>query len=591
MYVLYSTKWDKTRIIGQERLLADAWLETVSDDAHPASWPPLFSVVQLFRNLISIIEGISSQTLAVYHLKDACDELLARLDSGTWLDECFQDDIPFMREKLRWARDQTKDKKEDIQARDEMLSYLRAFVAKLESVRPWQQQVKSLSVKVADFACDPADIVRAVGELTNDLMHEGHSRPHLHIWMLKTVVGSATQDSYLEVFGASSFLYEQPKDFEVLFQVASPPKVSSSDDVRLNPHLPPDWAFDPTSPMKKDARSRFALVKVKAVRDRYSAMAYARVRLSRHLWSIKFHLVEFDRTFSNHSAVREIGHSYITEVPKLRELNLHGLWNNDRLDLIDLRTANNQTFQALDRILYWIEQIRRVEPVAALISEWTATEFLFSDQGIKPHETVEKFVVAYLCPNYPRYVLLDFWESIWQVRLVPLDNLKTRLDYRPGENSFTKPKCSLAKLLAVSLEDPATNPIAELIREYPILKAKWHRVRRLAPGSTTLAEDVKNFGDRLKFDLRTCYRARNTVVHDAATTVSESLRMLQRLNWMLCSCVDQVIFTYSLNPTLSMTDLHRCADANWQKWLQSIQDQTKLCPLANIVDPPSYFTI
>lgn len=58
MYVLYSSKWDQTRIVGQERLLVDAWLETVSDDSNPASWSPLFSVVQLFRNLESVLSGI-----------------------------------------------------------------------------------------------------------------------------------------------------------------------------------------------------------------------------------------------------------------------------------------------------------------------------------------------------------------------------------------------------------------------------------------------------------------------------------------------------------------------------------------------------
>ena len=231
------------------------------------------------------------------------------------------------------------------------------------------------------------------------------------------------------------------------------------------------------------------------------------------------------------------------------------------------------------------------EPVAALISEWTAMEFLFSGQGIKPHEAVEKFVAAYLCPKFPRYVLLDFWESVWQVRPNMSNDLKTRLDVMPRANAYAVPKSNLTKLLALSLEDPATNPIADLIKDYPILKLKWDRVRRLAPGSSTLVDDVKSFGERLKFDLRTCYRARNTVVHDAATTVSESLRMLQRLNWMLCSCVDQVIFSFSTNITLSMTDIHRCTDASWNKWKQSIEDQTNLCPLEKIVDPPSYFTI
>ena len=590
MYPVYSSRWNKTRIIGQERLLADAWLESVSDDTSPVSWSPLFSVVQLFHNLIQILDGIATQTLNRYHLKHGCEELLARLDEGTWLDEHLQSDMPFMKEKLRWGRDRTGETSDDVLAQAQLLSFLKAFVAKLEATRPWEVQVKMISRQVADPGCRFALIVRAVSELTNDLMHEGHSRAHLHRWMLKTIVGSASEDSYLEVFSVKPYLREKRKGFDVLLQVASPLSVGDTNGIMFLDKLPSDWAVDPTSPMATDSRSRFAIVCIENARDPFAAIAYARAKLSRYLWSIKFHQVEFDRALSNHAAVRQHKETYVTHEAQPRDLNQHGLWNSERLERVDLNVSNPQTYQALDRILYWIEQTRRVEPVAALISEWTAMEFLFSVQELRDLDAVVKYVPAYLCPKLPRLLLLDFWSCLWQVRPTIPDDLGLRIDMGTKAHPGAKPSCDLTKLFEVCLEPEAGNPLKPLITDYPILQYKFHRVRRMKPGTSSLIEDVNRFRDRLVFDIRTCYRARNTVVHDAAMTVTENLRMLQRLNWMLCTCVDSVIFTYSRNSSLSLIDVHRCIEASWDKWQEVIADKSNPCPVEQVIEPPIYFT-
>lgn len=55
-------------------------------------------------------------------------------------------------------------------------------------------------------------------------------------------------------------------------------------------------------------------------------------------------------------------------------------------------------------------------------------EFLFSVQGLKDLDAVTKYVPAYLCPNFPRYVLLDFWDSLWQVKPAIPSNLRVRLE-------------------------------------------------------------------------------------------------------------------------------------------------------------------
>ena len=205
-------------------------------------------------------------------------------------------------------------------------------------------------------------------------------------------------------------------------------------------------------------------------------------------------------------------------------------------------------------------------------------------------DAVEKYVPAYLAPKYPRMLVLDFWKFLVHIRPEFTDELKTRLELREPRNPGGRPSCNILKLVEACHEDAGTNQIWPLIEDYPLLIAKWRRLCRLKPGEKSLIEDVERFRDRLIFDVRTCYRARNTVVHDAAMTVSENLRLLQRLNWMLCGCVDQVLFLFSRNPRLDLIDLHRCTFASWERWQSEIKDHSTPCSLEHVVDPPTYFT-
>lgn len=330
------------------------------------------------------------------------------------------------------------------------------------------------------------------------------------------------------------------------------------------------------------------MVRVSSARDQHAAIVHARATLSRHLWSIKFHKIEFDRAISKHAAVRARGDELVFEEPHPRTLDHRLLWNHDTLEAVLDGGHNQHTYAALERILFWIEQTRRVEPVAALISEWTALEFLFTVPGLSDLDAVEKFLPAYLAINYPRWLLLDFWKFLQHTRPEFPPALVARIDIRfKGSNS--RATCNLAELLKVCLEDEATTPILSLINDYPILVAKWRRLRRLRPGDKTLAEDVDAFVQRLRFDIRTCYRARNTVVHDAAMVVSENERLLQRLNWMLCASVDQILFQFGRNPTLGIVDIHRCNHARWEKWREIIAVSSTPCEESVLVVPPNYF--
>jgi hypothetical protein len=303
---------------------------------------------------------------------------------------------------------------------------------------------------------------------------------------------------------------------------------------------------------------------------------------------MRFHRIDFDRAISKHAAVCEVGARFTYEESQPRELDHRAIWNHGALDSVTAGEHNPHTFAALQRTLYWIEQTKRVASVAALISEWTALEFLFTIPGIGDLHAVERHLPAFLAVNFPRWLLLDFWRFLQQIRPTFSAGLIARLDVRL-KAPHAKASCNLVALLDACLEDEATNEILPLINDYPLLVSKWRRVRRLRPGKAALTEDINAFVQRLQFDIRTCYRARNTVVHDAAMTVSENERLLQRLHWMLCASVDQILFQFAHNPALGLVDIIRCNHARWEKWRNVIGDTSNVCDAELVVEPPTYF--
>lgn len=590
MYVVNSTKWDTTRIIGQDRLAVDAWLEAVADDCDPVCWPPVFSALQLLKNLLAILEETSRGSLRTYHITHSCDEILARFEEGTWIDKVFGFDVQFLKEKLRWVRERTKDTTDDAKAREEMGSILRAFLHKVEFAQPWRQQLDYLCDKASDSATNFQVIIRAVADLTNELMHLGHSRAHLNRWVLRQVVRNAVPQNYVDLLrGASNLASNSPTDHEVLFHVSTPTSVVNSPFVQFCSGPITRWAVNPNSPFLSGAKARIAVVRVNTARDGHAAIVHARANLSRYLWSMRFHHMEFDRSISKHSAVREVGNTFVYEEPSPRDLDHRSLWNHANLDRVSQATHNTHTYTALQRILYWIEQTRRVEPIAAITSEWTALEFLFTIPGLSDLEAVEQFVPAYIAKSYPRWLVLDLWRFLQHIRPTFAPEIVSQIDIRQPTRPYQRATCNLAKFLDACLEDDATNQIQPLIADYPFLIAKWRRVKRLAPGKKPLKEDLDKFVQRLQFDIRTCYRTRNTVVHDAAMVVSENERLLQRLNWMLCVCVDQILFQFSRNPQLSLLDIHRCNLAGWEKWKSIVTDATNACTTSDVIDPATYF--
>lgn len=589
MYIVNLTKWDATRIVGQEKMLADAWIEAVSDDCSHVSWPPIFSTLQLLRNLRNIIADISRGILRPYHLTHSVDEILARFEHKTWLNELFDADVKLLLEKLRWIKDQTSsDDVGQIRSRNEIGSYLNAFISKVDSSNSLENQLSILTDLTEDSSTSFSTLIRAIHEATNDIMHYGHSRAHLIGWMIK-LVNSTSSLSYSESFRRARFLVERNLfPYEVLFHVVTPDEVTGSLDIEISSETPNGWNLDDGSPFTSRTNLKVAKVAVQA-HDHHRAIRLAQARLTRHLWSPAFGNLKFDRNCSGHCAAKVSGEDYSKEERELRFLRRSRLINANRLNEMQGQACNEHTFSSLQRILFWIEQSNRVEPIISLISNWTALEFLFSVTEKNDLDAVVEHVPSYLVSDIPRSIVLDFWRFLIHSKVELNAGLKGAIDFQMTEDG--KKRCNLKKLFDQCLVEDAHSTILTDINDYPILVSKLKHVRKLEPGSSSLRRLLKASQKQLVFDVRTCYRARNTVVHDAADSVAENECMEQRLNWIVTGCVDSVIYHFSKNPNLSLADIHRCKDTSFGKWKKTIFDHTNLCPTQEVLEPTTFFMV
>lgn len=619
MFVLNSSRWRSDRSQGQDRLLVELWLELASAYTTALYCPPLCSTLQTLRNLLTTLQEVERQILREYHVRDSVEEILERLEECGWLLDRFPDDLIILREHFlrlreshkedktgneedRGKKDDERSKKEEerhrkalqAEARRSVTSVLRAFIAKVDQDSPISQQVRFVRSQAAEASTRFDVLSRAVAEVVNDLIHAGHSRDHLHGWMMGAVLKSTDTRQYLDRFDTARNLgHAQDGGWEVLFAVAAPAEVQNSERIRFSDSLPPQFTLPTTSPMRQATRKRFAVVTVPLAPDRRAALDQAYRLLLRYLHSTRLEHLDFERSISGNAAVRMVTANQVSEIQGSRRL-LPGKLHNDE-DFYKMSSAgrNEGTFAELDRVLYWIEQSRRWDDVGRLLALWTALEFLFSKTIRPAAESIQDLAPVYLVPKYPREVLIDFWAFIEQANALPAA-LEVQLEVT-ATGQGRRRKVNLLKLLELCLEDDGTNPLLPAIRDYPILHRKYRRVKRLDPklklsGSPQpeIWRDLDKFERGLVFDLRFAYRARNTIVHDAAIQIVQLDRLIQRLGWMLCTALDTLLYEFVRNPTLSLTDLHEINRQNCIKWKARLKDETTPVPIAEVVNPPQY---
>jgi hypothetical protein len=604
MFITDSRNWKPAMASGQERLLIDLWLELVSDDATALYWPPLCSTLQLLRNLRQSLEDIERGLLREYNANDSAEELLVSLEDCAWLFASYPTDIEFLRERLRRLRDSHDGSDDDgkshqtiqRETRQSVGSLLRAFVEKVERDEPVSRQVRHLCELATASARTNFDVLtRAAAELVNDLLHLGHSRDHLHSWFVGAIALNRDDRPYAEKLASIASL-GRPLDgeFEAVFAVSVSDKVPASGPISFDESLPVDFRLPPNSGLTTISASRFALVKVRGVPDWRAAIEAGRRLLVRYLNSTRLYRFTFDRTISNHAAARHIPSNTTEETRGMRRLTERPLHNDTAFYELDPTTRNPETFTQLDRVVYWLEQSRRWDDVGRLIALWTAMEFLFSKSSTAAPASIAQLLPAYLAPTFARELLRDLWAYIEHAELKLSPEFEARLEVGAA-NRGRRRRVDLVQLLESCLEDDTTNSLRSHIKEYPILLRKYYRVRRLNPklrlaGSSNpeICNDLNRFEQRILFEVRYAYRARNAVVHDAATDVIQIERLVQRLNWMVCTSLDTLLYQYTRNKTLSLTDLHEINDQSHVRWKSRLKDDATPVPLSEVVVPPRY---
>jgi hypothetical protein len=605
MFVVDSKKWHPALAPGQERLLIELWLEALAADTAVLDWPPVCSTAQTLRNLLATLVEVERDILYAYHVWHLAEEAGDRLAECAWLKAAYSDDLAVLDDLLTRLRDIHKKKEKldadaersraatQAEARKTAASFLRAFIAKVDRDGMVGPQVDHLRLLTANAATDFSVLARAVGELVNDLVHLGHSRDHLHGWMVGAVLRQpaplpANPLPLLNRFDAARSLGQRiVGGCEVMFMVTVPVAVPDADGIRFVGAVPNTFPLLAGSPFLK-TQKRFAIVTVPQTLDCRAATEQAHRHLLRYLHSTRLDHLSFSRDVAQRAAVRIVATGSIQEVNELRSLP-HCELHNDELFYATPREGRNEgTFAELDRAMYWLEQARRWDEVGRLLALWTALEFLFSKTTQPAAEAIQELMPAYLVPNYARSLLLDLWAFIEHVPdiTLPLD-LEAQLEVQPT-GVGTRRRVNLVKLLEECLKDDATGPLLTAISGYPILMRKYHRVRLLDPtpkDDMPIRRCLSRFEKAVTFDLRFAYRARNTIVHDAAIQIVQIDRLIQRLNWMLSTALDTLLFQFAHNPTLSLSDLHGINKVNTAKWNKRLKEKEAI-PLAEIVDPP-----
>src|SRR5579883_582998 len=585
MHVVFSSVWDLTRAVGQVRLLADMWLEFLATDASPVYWPPLFSTLQLLKNCRQVLQDIDRGVLKGYHGRDVAAEIVERCDEKPWIVKAYPVEWGVVRAGLdRLAAARAEDRVE----RSRTLRLLGAFVDKAEAADPIRQQRDALTDLVSDSKTHYEVIARGIADLTNDLLHRGHSQPYLHGWLLAAVLAHNGQ-TYLDNFGKAQGLGHTSRgDYEVLLRTFATREVRGNKAIQFTKDVPPGFEVPEDSGLRKTKTARLAVVQVAGCMDWQAAVGRARADLERYLSSTPLERLRFDREISDEAAVRKLpdGPRYYTG--ENRPLLLRTIKNAERFYGLQ-GECNDRTYAELDRVMYWFEQSRERNDLGQLISLWTALEFLFGQSGKKTHVSIAHRLAAYVVPRYARLLVLDLKTFLGRIELAWPGPLLEKMNSSLRDNRFHSTDLhALAKVCCV--DDPG-NELVPVIQDYPILVRKHRRIFRLMHPWKKSTEypavwhDIDRFERALLHDVRYAYRVRNAVVHDAAVEIPRLDRLVQRLNWMLCTAMDSLIFQFAHHPRMDLQGLHEANVGSYHLWKELLKNDKHTVPLDQILSP------
>ncbi len=450
-------------------------------------------------------------------------------------------------------------------------------------------------------------LARAVQELTTDLIHRGHSRDFLHDWLPRNVLADNGKP-YLENLATGDGLGKTSTgDYSVLFGTFATQKVADTDRIRFVAALSEGWTVPTESPFRS-AKYRLAVVRVNHCLDWQAAIEQSREELVRYLGSIPLAVHKFDRTLLDAAAARRepTGPMFIQQNNRrLVERSINGAGHFYSLRQ---QKCNPQTYAELDRVMYWYEQSRGWDNLGRLIALWTAMEFLFGQLHESAVRGIQISLPAYVVPQYARLLVLDLRTLLNRLSVAVARSLVRRspgqsnsMRLRSVRRSSTSRRATatdkrlktmaLDQLLAACWEKEATNALMKLVKDYPNLTRKIRRIRRLEHPFKKSTEypavwhDIDNFEKGLLNDLSFAYRARNQIVHAAAVKVVQLDRLVQRLNWMLCTTMDVLIHQFANHPSHSLKELHEANLGSYRLWKETLKSEDPPLPLLDILNP------
>jgi len=132
------------------------------------------------------------------------------------------------------------------------------------------------------------------------------------------------------------------------------------------------------------------------------------------------------------------------------------------------------------------------------------------------------------------------------------------------------------------------------VKDYPNLTRKVYRIRRLqhpfkkSTDYPAIWHDIHAFEENLLRDLQFAYRARNEIVHAAAIQIVQLDRLVQRLNWVLCTTMDTLIHQFANHPTRALRELHEANLGSYRLWKETLKSAKAPVPLPDILHPACY---
>jgi hypothetical protein len=586
MRVIVSSEWDAARASGQARLVMDLWLESVSTDVTPAYWPPLCSTLQLLHNLRSILQESDTGVLKPYHARDAAAEILDRAEGKPWLVEQFPAEWEVVKTELQEVS-KAEDGKVDVRRRARLL--VGAFVDKAEASDPIRAQLERLKALALEPKTSFDVLSRGVCEVTNDLVHRGHSRDFLHDWLLGNVLPDNGQAYLDNLTSAAGLGNHSAADYSVLFGTFAPKIVPGSDRIQFVNSVPDGWELPGDSPLWT-GNHRFAIVKVAGHLDWQAAIGRARSDLTRYLNSTHLARFRFDRKLSDAAAARHDAKGQAFHQRYHRGLRERSISGAERFyELRQIPDCNIETYAELDRVMYWYEQSRGWDDLGRLIALWTALEFLFGQLDESAVRGIQTGLPAYVIPQYARLLVLDLRAMLNRIELVwPPETLAVLDGTAEGGRLKT---LNLQALLEAACEEDAAHKLYPVVGDYPNVVRKIRRIYRLkhpfkkSTDHPAVWHDVAAFEQGMLYDLQFAYRARNEIVHAAAVRIVQLDRLVQRLNWMVCTTMDVLIYQFASHPKRTLRELHEANIGSFRLWKETLKSGKLAVPLADILKP------